>query len=476
MKIGYRLTLFYFGASMLILLLFSIITYFSMQRMLYNTLNNDMEIIFNVVERSYNSSSGSFGKLNQMGLEMNQNLNQIYLVVYDKLEFPVYSSVFAKKLTLKIAVPKEKEHVDHIFHLPPSRISGILSSNKTTGDQITFKGFSRKLYYNNEHIGWVTVALPIEGIKTSMTSLLKILITLSLIFTLLIALGSYFLTQKVLSPIKLITDTARKLSYGTLDKRISVPNNKDELAHLSLVLNDMLARLQKSFISQQHFILDAAHEIKTPLAILRTSWEDEFNDENLPVKVRIKLLQDIETITRLNQVINKLLLLSQTEAEAEEARSRFAIINVKDILQDVIGECKILARQKSQKLFPAHIKSSYVLGDQALLFQLFFNLIENAIKYTPNGGEIRLSFEQSENMVTILVKDNGVGISSTDLPFIFNRFYRVNKDRSRKTGGSGLGLAICSFIVELHNGNINAQSVINLGSTFTVSLPLTDLI
>ncbi len=470
MKIGYRLTLWYFGASMMVLLFFSIITYLSMRRILYDTLDSEMELIFNLVDESNISTSGTFSNIDQLGIDMNQSLHPIYLVIYDELKFPVYSSSFAKELTFKIPVSKKDEHVDHIIHIPRELIPGIFPGNHK--DHITFKGFSRKLYHNKKHTGWMTVALPVESIEIAMANLMKILFAISLIFTLGVALGSYFLTQKVLSPIKLITATAHKLSYSNLDKRITVATKNDELAELSVVLNNMLDRLQKSFESQQHFLMAAAHELKTPLTVLRTSWEDEFNDENLPTAVRIKLLKDIEALIRLNHVIEKLLFLSQTEAEAEETRSRFAIVDVVGIIEDVISDCKILTKQKSQKLFAENLKSSTVLGDPALLFQLFFNLIENAIKYTPKGGEIGLSIEKSEDRVIISVKDNGIGIPSSDLPLIFNRFYRVNRGRSLKTRGSGLGLAICRLIVDLHNGNIQVQSKLNIGSTFTVSLPL----
>ncbi len=181
-------------------------------------------------------------------------------------------------------------------------------------------------------------------------------------------------------------------------------------------------------------------------------------------------MQDIETIGRLNQMINKFLFLAQTEDVYD--KMDLSNIQLDEFLTDIINDAKILAELKEQSIDIVELTPLVIKGDRNQLYQLFFNLIDNAIKYTPEKGKIWISLREMDQNVKIQIRDNGVGIGENELSNIFNRFYRVDKDRSRKTGGSGLGLAICKMIVDSHNGKIIVDSEVSKGSTFTVLIPL----
>ena len=182
------------------------------------------------------------------------------------------------------------------------------------------------------------------------------------------------------------------------------------------------------------------------------------------------LLHDIETISRLSHLINNLLLLSKTEAM--QANFESEPLRLDDILRDVEADGRVLAEAKSQRLMLSNLPEVMIRGDSMRLYQLFFNLVDNAIKYSPEGSAIELWLGVHTPWAIVGVKDNGVGIAPEHIPHLFDRFYRVQKDRARKTGGSGLGLAICKLIAELHHGTIDVTSVVGKGSTFIVKLPL----
>jgi signal transduction histidine kinase len=263
------------------------------------------------------------------------------------------------------------------------------------------------------------------------------------------------------------------VSSSNLSERADVDNWDDEIGQLARVLNDMADRIQKAFESQQRFVADGAHELKTPLTMLRTHWEDELNNPELSTEVKEKLVGDLETITRLTRVINNLLLLSQTEFAA--AGFDMASVPLDELLSEVVSETEVLAGMKEQELKMAECMAEcspvVVRGDKDRLHQLVFNLLDNAVKYTPEQGKIAVSLTAAGGEVVLRVEDYGIGISGEDLPHVFERFYRVSKDRSPQTGGSGLGLSICKMIAESHGGSIDVTSRPGEGSAFVVTLP-----
>jgi signal transduction histidine kinase len=442
-----------------------------MKHILIKSLDSELHMISDSVELSYNPPSHSFRDFYDDSYNLNRYLKKFYLIIYDANEEPLFSSPLARKISLDVPLNIDSIEKGYTISKKADEVPMFRSNgNKDSNEKITFRAISRKMLYNGQPIGWIKLAIPIVDIQHSLRNLFYILIIGILFTSLLIGFGSYFLTSQSLSPVLKIIDQSKNISQSNLDERISIYNAADELGQLSIVLNNLFERLQKAFASQQHFLADAAHELKTPLSILRANWEQEINNPDFSDETKGKIVHDIETISRLNQLVNNLLLLSRTEAI--QSHFDFDSIPLDGLIKEIYSDAQIIAETKEQEIQIVELTNAIVLGDKIRLSQLIFNLIDNAIKYTPERGKIWISLRSENHQAIIEIRDNGTGIHQNELSKIFDRFYRVEKDRSRKTGGSGLGLAICKLIAEAHHGEIAVESTMGKGSLFRVVLPL----
>lgn len=290
--------------------------------------------------------------------------------------------------------------------------------------------------------------------------------------TLLVAIcGGYFLACQVLQPMQVITRSAKSISADRLSERIDIANPDDELGELAQTLNQMIERLERSFTEMQRFTADAAHELRTPLAIIRSEAEialrlprssDEYCD------VLGNLLEDTN---RLSTLADELLFLSRYDAGVSVPGCE--AVEIHALLLDVVNNMKPVAHGKEVSISLIENAECHVTADRQIL-RVFYNLIDNAIKNTEPAGRITVSSRAIKNEVTIRVSDSGCGIAAEHLPRIFDRFYRV--DPSRTTTGAGLGLAICQCIVRSCGGTIRAESIVGQGTSFIVSLPITSRI
>ncbi len=471
MTLRFRLTFWYFIVSLTILLIFSFGTYLAMRHLLIRAIDQELFTITNSVVLNYNPSTHTFRDFSADSYNLNRYLKKFFLIVYDSNGKSIYHSPLARKIGLDIPLSRENIAKEYTIEKRKEDIPTIDAPEFiATGETVAFRVISRKLFNNGHQIGWATLAIPIADIESSLHQLTYILLAGILVTVILIGLGSYFLTHQSLLPVIRITRQARKISHSNLGERIPVIYPKDELGQLSIVLNDLFERLQKAFQSQKDFLSGAAHELKTPLSIIRAHWEGELNNPEITGEIKEKMVQDIETVTRLNHLINNLILLSQTEAIEENFE--FSIVQLDCVLKDVVTDCQVLADMKSQEIQIFEIPQVEITGDENRVYQLFFNLIDNAIKYTPKKGKIWIRSTIKNGWVMTEVRDNGIGISTDDLPRIFDRFYRVQRDRARKTGGSGLGLSICKLIAEAHQGEITVESSSGKGTLFAVKLPV----
>lgn len=467
MKIRIRLTLWFFSISLLILLIFSTGIYLGMRKVLYEAVDKELDVLAASIERSYDPFFNKFSELDLFQDNENRFL-EYYLLVYDNNGDPVYISPLSSIISFDIPLTKDK--IENGYTLKTKVSERISFLNPGPDGETTFRLICRQLFYQNHRVGWIVVGVSIERIKESMENLLDTLMGAVLISIVLLALASYLLTRKALDPVNIITKKADRISQNNLDERIQVPVENDELGQLSQVLNNLLDRLQRAFTTQQQFLADAAHELKTPLSILRAHWESELNNVELSLEMKEKFVQDIETISRLSHLINNLLLLSKTEA----VRSTFEYLPVQldEILNEVLSDAQVLADMKSQKIEVIELNPVKINGDRMRLYQLFFNIIDNSIRYGFESGSIWISLKSSDKWNLVEIRDNGPGISADDLPHIFDRFFRAQKDRARKTGGSGLGLSICQLIVQSHDGKIEVESDAGKGTIFRLKFPI----
>jgi heavy metal sensor kinase len=285
----------------------------------------------------------------------------------------------------------------------------------------------------------------------------------------LAAAGGIFLARRALKPVDNITQTAQEIEGSDLSRRINV-NTKDELGRLAATLNAMIGRLEKAFQRQKQFTSDASHELRAPLAVIEAESSLTLQKERPPGDYR----QSLETISQeakqMSSTIDQLLTLARADAGKEQWN--FGQVDLAKLISKLSTDIEVLCQDKGLGFQLGHTEALVVQGDEARLRGLFMNLLDNAIRYTPSPGTVSVSLRREGKMAVVAITDSGVGIPAEDIPLIFERFYRVDKSRSRVEGGSGLGLAICRYIVEAHRGKIEVESTVGVGSTFSVWIPI----
>jgi heavy metal sensor kinase len=284
------------------------------------------------------------------------------------------------------------------------------------------------------------------------------------------AAAGYWMSRRALAPVDRITQTARLIGADNLSRRLDVAPTGDELARLSETLNEMIARLEDAFQRITRFTADASHELRTPLAVMRTTAEVALRAPASAHEERAALEQIVAEIERTSQIVENLLLIARADSGIAVLRKQY--VDVVDAVRDACSQAEVLARVKGLAL-QARLPNEQlpVHGDRDALRRLFLILLDNAVKYTPADGTVEISVQRNGGLVRATVRDTGVGIAAEHLPHVFERFYRVDRARSRAEGGAGLGLAIGRWIAETHGGNLRAESEEQRGSTFYVELP-----
>lgn len=280
----------------------------------------------------------------------------------------------------------------------------------------------------------------------------------------------YVIVTRAFNPITAAARRAEKISAYSLQERLPPPRHPDEVGELVDTLNRMIQRIQEGFGRITRFTEDAAHELQTPLTILRGELEVALRAMPPGERPHRLLRSNLEEVNRLISIVEDLFTLSQMDNSRLSVE--FARVDLAAILHGLHEKALVLAKPKNICVELIDGERLTVLGDTYRLIQLFLNLINNAIRYTPDGGKITLECEREGAHARIRVRDNGIGIPESELERIFDRFYRVDKARSREEGGTGLGLSIVKWIVGVHRGTITVQSEVGKGSVFEVRLPL----
>ena len=315
-----------------------------------------------------------------------------------------------------------------------------------------------------------------EAPRTLATSLLGLVP----LFILLSTFIAYFISGLALRPVELIINEVQAITDGrSLHRRLPADMGGDELGRLSNTLNEMIARLETSFGALRRFTADASHELKTPLTVLRADVERAMNPRSSHNEQLVALEEALQETARMTDLVDSLLTL----ARADEGRFEIVTepVHLEPLTREVFETAVILGEDAGLEVGLPVIEDAVVLGDRTRLRQLFLNLITNAIKYTPRGGRVEVALSRRETEATFTVRDTGIGIAAGDLPYVFERFWRADRARSRQAsgdagapgrGGFGLGLSISQYIAQAHGGSLSVQSRLGRGSAFTVSLPL----
>jgi heavy metal sensor kinase len=316
----------------------------------------------------------------------------------------------------------------------------------------------------------IFVAYPLEPIYEVTDNVFYNFLFITPLALLISVIGGWFLAHKSLKPVDELTKTAKEITAQNLSRRLPTHNVNDELGRLTEQFNDMISRLQASFAQIQQFSADASHELRTPLTIMRGEIEVALRNQRLSKDSRELLSSINDELIRLSSIVESLMIL----VKSDTGRLVFNMqpLALDGFIEQLFEETKVLAEAKKIKVNLERSQPIRITGDAVRLKQLFLNLIDNALKYTPPRGQVTLTLTQKENDAVVEVKDNGFGIPRKDQAKIFERFYRVDRtEENEDAGGSGLGLSIAKWITEAHNGSIEVKSREGKGSTFIVRLP-----
>ena len=318
----------------------------------------------------------------------------------------------------------------------------------------------------------VTIAASLVAVEETERRLLLTLL-LAVPIAILIALaGGTFLAQRAIEPVDRIAATAQQITAQNLNERINLPRGDVEIQRLAESFNQMITRLELSFNRIRQFTADASHELRTPLTILKGETQLALDNQLNPDEYRQVFQSRLEELERMARIVDDLLVLSHADSEA--ARLDLQIVDLSDLVIETCEQLRPYADAGHLNLIVEKIEPLETRGDGLRLRQMFRNVLENAIKYTHEGGEVRVLLRaKGDDQCQLAIADTGIGIPAPDLPRIFDRFYRVDKARSRERGGSGLGLSIVKWVVEAHSGTIAIESEVGQGTRVTIVLPST---
>ncbi|MEJ0000623.1 MAG: ATP-binding protein [Verrucomicrobiota bacterium] len=312
----------------------------------------------------------------------------------------------------------------------------------------------------------------VAGPEDVSNALAGMLMTLSLGFPVLLVLssaGAYVLLGRALRPVDEIVSSAERITLQNLSQRLPVPQTGDEVERLSLALNRMIQRLDESYQVSSRFAADASHELRTPLTILRGELEALLKDGRLREEEAAQVESILEEAERLTQIVEGLLTLSRLDAGATQMNRD--PVDLSHLVRTTVEQMAPLAEDNALTLTCQAEANVMVEANEVRLRQVVVNLVDNAIKYTPEGGRITVRVTGLPAEAVLEVADNGIGIPAAALPHVFERFYRADPALARRTRGTGLGLSMVQSILEAHRGTITVQSRENAGSTFRVHLP-----
>ncbi|HEX7737046.1 MAG TPA: ATP-binding protein [Ktedonobacteraceae bacterium] len=338
------------------------------------------------------------------------------------------------------------------------------------GDDQEVRVYSRTIADDGKVFAIIQAGASLNQVESALKQVTTELLIAAFFVLLVGALGSYWLVGRAFLPIRRLIEVARTIKAGDLRQRVPVPRSSDEVQALALTFNEMLASLEQTLDRQRRFVSDASHELRTPVAVIRSKTDLALQQPGELDEYLTVLRQVNGESERLGHLIGDLLVL----ARADEGKMPFEMetVPLHLLVEAVAANAEALAIERGVSLRVEPGSPVDVHGDEARLIQVIMNLLDNAIRYTPCGGSVVVSIAGTEEWATLTVRDSGIGISSAHLPRIFDRFYRADSARTHNSGNNnGLGLAIVAWVVRAHHGTIDVESQPGHGSTFTITLP-----
>ena len=330
--------------------------------------------------------------------------------------------------------------------------------------------YAQAIQYGGERVGALVYISPVQEIYENLRSVQLQILSWMFVVVALVLIVCLYVMRAITRPIGELSEGIRRMSGGELSVRVNV-RGRNEFSDLGRAFNSMSERIEALDQTRSQFVSNASHELKTPLSTMKILIETlMYQDPVDPVMTKDFLSDVNREIDRLNRIVSDLLTLVNIDSGGMKLNRE--TIALKALLDEQIKRLLPLARENGIEINLEAREEISITGDSLKLQQVVYNVIDNAIKYTPRGGDVRTSLTRSGKRAVIRISDTGIGIPAQDLPHIFDRFYRVDKARSRSTGGTGLGLSIVKQIVQLHGGTIEARSTEGQGTTFIIDLPI----
>ncbi len=449
LPLQYRLTLWYLLTLGTILLLFATFLYFQLRANLFDQLDSSLQLVAS--QTAVNADDAT----EQLAFQDAASMADLDFIIY---------------LTSKEGTIWDKAGRD--ITVQPQQPSQLGHSNMLIGDD-QWQVFTEEVSAGDS-AGYLQIIADIDPINDTLDRLLALILIGGPLALVLAGLGGFFMAGRALHPIDRMTRTAQTITASDLSQRIEYEGAADEVGRLAQTFDTMLDRLQTAFERERQFTGDAAHELRTPLTALKGQLQVTLSRPRQAETYQTTLHELEQQVDRLIHLSNSLLYMARLEQN--QTRETAESIAVLDLFGALLDQIRPLAREKSIQLqtdIPANLQ---LKGNLDLLIRLFLNLLDNAIKYTPSGGTITLSVTEANQLVTTTLFNTGQSIPPEHLPHLFERFYRVESDRSRasqpnEAGGAGLGLAIAQEIAKVHHGKIEVRSEADSGTTFLVYLP-----
>jgi len=458
LSIGVRLTLWYLAIFALAQFVFGAGMWFILRHNLYDLVDDGLEAQVDDL-RNFLAAQKQDVSIAKLQEEVNETYtiehSGDYLEVYAENGELIYRSAFLQAHQSALLASKQVQRT-------------TLRNRKIAGRHFRF--ILQKLEVNGQ-VYTVEMGVPADDAVETLSVFRSYLLMFAPLLLLVAAGVGYWLSRRALSPVDALVRTAREVSGTNLNSRLQKLETGDELQRLSDTLNEMLDRIETAFLRITQFTADASHELRTPVSLIRTEAELALRRSRGEPEYKESLRHILLEAERTTALIEQLLSLARTDSGREKLN--LEPVNLRQTLWRVGDSWQQVATMRNLE-FSAAIDApdSFVMGDETLLRRVADILLDNAFKYTPSPGSVHLSLEQRGESAVITVQDSGVGIAEEEQSKIFERFYRVDKARSRAEGGAGLGLAIAQWIVTQHRGSIAVESRPSQGATFCVELPM----
>jgi len=457
-----RVTTFYVGMLAVALLVFSTAVYFGVKAFLTKSLEQMLS------NTAHNIVTDYLIPLDQKG--------EPWLVAEMSESYPVGTSDPFVRVSQGPRILYQSGDMRDPFvstskiHLPSEQkwFNDFHRETAASGQRIVL--YTLPYYTPKGSVIFVETGATIEPIRHVLHSLLLILLLTTPTILIVAAIGGSLLMSRPLRPVVVLTEQAERVGRKELGERLPIIPTGDELERLSLALNRMIERLEAALDHNHRFSADASHELRTPLTIIRGELESLIQLPSLPMTVMEGIGSALEESNRMAKIVHSLMTISRLDCGGEQIE--LVPVNLVEIVSVTLEHMNLLAEEKHISLhFEAH-QPTYVTGDPMRLKQIVVNLVDNAIKYTPEQGSVSVFVRAEEEKAVIIVADTGIGIPAAALPLVFDRFYRTDQARSRESGGIGLGLSIVKAICGVHEGTASVESIEGKGATFRVELPL----